>query len=196
LVIPCVQLKDHPAYPPSPVLDASEGPLGLVTAAVLKLFPRPRSTETAWLAVSSPATAIALLGRARDESGDRVVSAEYVSRASLELVLRHLEGARDPLDRAHEHYLLPELAASDAPAALREKLERIVERAAEAGEIVDGVLAESGAQRDALWRLRETIPEAERREGGAVKHDVSVRISDVPRFLALAGAELDRIAPH
>src|SRR5690606_29266365 len=188
--------KDNTGYHLASVFVGSEGTLGLVTAAVLKLFPRPRSTETAWLAVSSPATAIALLGRARDESGDRVVSAEYVSRASLELVLRHIEGARDPLDRAHEHYLLLELASSDAPAALREKLERIVERAAVAGEIVDGVLAESGAQRDALWRLRETIPEAERREGGAVKHDVSVRISDVPRFLALAGAELDRIAPH
>src|SRR5690606_14112615 len=169
--------KDNTGYHLPSIFVGSEGTLGLVTAAVLKLFPRPRSTETAWLAVPSPDAATALLGRARGESGDEVVSAEYVSRASLELVLRHIDGARDPLDRAHEHYLLLELASSDDAAALREKLERIVVQAADAGEIVDGVLAESGPQRDALWRLRETVPEAERREGGAVKHDVSVRIS-------------------
>ena len=188
--------KDNTGYQLNSIFVGAEGTLGLVTAAVLKLFPRPRSSETAWLAVPSPDAATALLGRARGESGDEVVSAEYVSRASLELVLRHIDGARDPLDRAHEHYLLLELASSDDAAALREKLERIVVQAADAGEIVDGVLAESGPQRDALWRLRETVPEAERREGGAVKHDVSVRISDLPRCLDLAGAELGRAAPH
>src|SRR5690606_26282322 len=188
--------KDNSGYHLGSIFVGAEGTLGLVTAAVLKLFPRPRSTETAWVAVPSPAAATAVLGRARAESGDEVVSAEYVSRASLELVLRHIDDARDPLDRAYEHYLLLELASSDDAAALREKLERIVAQAADAGEIVDGVLAESGPQRDALWRLRETVAEAERREGGAVKHDVSVRISDVPRFLALADAELRRVAPH
>jgi len=188
--------KDNSGYHLGSIFVGAEGTLGLVTAAVLKLFPRPRSTETAWVAVPSPAAATAVLGRARAESGDEVVSAEYVSRASLELVLRHIDDARDPLDRAYEHYLLLELASSDDAAALREKLERIVAQAADAGEIVDGVLAESGPQRDALWRLRESVPEAERREGGAVKHDVSVRISDVPRFLELVDAELGRVAPH
>src|SRR5690606_27299711 len=173
----------------------AEGTLGLVTAAVLKLFPMPSAQQTAWLAVPSPRAACTLLGRARRESGDRVVSAEYVSRGSLELVLAHVDGTRDPLDAPYPHYLLLELASSDGDGTLRETLERILAGGIEAGEVVDGAIAESGPQRDELWRLRERVPEAERADG-SVKHDVSVRIAEVPRFLELAAAELARIAPH
>jgi D-lactate dehydrogenase (cytochrome) len=171
---------------------------------VLKLYPAPRTRQTAWLAVPDAAAACAVLGRARRESGDEVVSAEYVTRRSLDLVLRHVEGARDPFDdtdgsrpdRGHAHHLLLELASADEEPVLRRKLERILEGGIDAGEIEDGVLAESNSQRDALWRLRERIPEAERREGGSVKHDVSVRISRVPEFLARAEPALAAIAPH
>ncbi|HEX7237404.1 MAG TPA: FAD-linked oxidase C-terminal domain-containing protein, partial [Gammaproteobacteria bacterium] len=137
-----------------------------------------------------------LLGRARRESGDQVVSAEYVSRRSLELVLRHVEGAREPLGSPAEHYLLLELASADDDEALRAKLTRVLSGGLDAGEILDGAMAESEAQRRALWLLRERVPEAERREGGSVKHDVSVRIGKIPEFIARAEPALTRIAPH
>jgi len=187
--------KDNTGYDLRSLFVGAENTLGLVTAAVLKLFPMPRMRQTAWLAVADPAAACALLGRARTASGDRVVSAEYVSRDSLELVLRHVDGARDPLDAPYEHYLLLELASSDDETALRETLERILAGGFEAGDVLDGAIAESGPQRDALWRLRERVPEAER-VSGSIKHDISVRIADVPRFLELAAAELPRVASH
>src|SRR5690606_20329833 len=188
--------KDNTGYDLKALFLGAEGTLGLITAAVLKLYPAPRVRQTAWMAVASPAAACALLGRARRESGDQVVSAEYVSRRSLELVLRQVEGARDPLDAPHEHYVLLELASADDEQVLREKLERVLAAGFEEGEIEDGVLAESGPQRDALWLLRERVPEAERRDGGSVKHDISGRISRVPEFLARAEPALAKIADH
>lgn len=178
--------KDNTGYDLKQLFIGAEGTLGFVTAATCKLYPRPGSVATAMVAVTDPAAAIELYGRARDQLGDALTAFELIGRLPLQLVLDHIPGTREPLDRAHDWYVLLELAPAGSDA--QDRLENFLARWHHAGAIVDGMLAQSEAQRDALWRLRHSISEAEKHGGAGIKHDVAVPVSRVSEFIDKAGA--------
>lgn len=173
-------VKDNSGYDIKQLLIGSEGTLGIVTRVVLRLVPAPRDTAVAWVGVADPAAALHLLALLRDRLGDVVESFELIPQAGVDLVAAH--GLRPPLEGAHPWHVLIELTSVRADSELADALTDLLAEA----EVVDAVIATSDAQAAALWRLRETLPEAERRDGVAVKHDVSVPVAAMPGFIAAA----------
>jgi len=186
--------KDNTGYDLKHLFIGGEGTLGIVTAASLKLFPRPRERVTVFAALSSPEKALSMLSRAQVASGGNVTSFELMSRFSLGLVYKHVPGARDPLAAEYPWYALIEFSSGRA-GALRGEVEAILGEAFEDEDILDAAIADNEAQAEAFWRLRHVISVAMRPEGAQAKYDVSVPVASVPAFLKDAGDAVERAYP-
>lgn len=181
--------KDNTGYDLKQLLIGAEGTLGVVTAAALRLSPVLRSRAVAMAAVHSPDRAIALLIRARDELGGEVEAFELISRLGVDLAVRHLQGHRDPLPGSAPWLVLIEVASAQEAVA-EAALEALLATALDEGMIADAVVAQSGDQAKAFWALREGQSAAQKPEGPAWKHDISVPISQIAAFLREAEAAL------
>ncbi len=188
--------KDNMGYDLKHVMIGAEGTLGIITAATVKLFPRPRAHATALCALESPAAAVALLRRLQDALGDALTAFELMPAIGLELVARHIPDAPAPFSpKDHPWFVLAEASFNAAAEAAQEDFATVLAAEIGAGRVRDGLLAASEAQRASFWTIRETLPEAEKKHGRAIKHDVATPVSAMPRFMEAAGAAAQRLLP-
>ena len=186
--------KDNTGYDLKNLFIGAEGTLGIITAAVLRLVPRPRAVETAFAGVESPEAALELLGLATERTSGGVTSFEIMTRAGIELVLEHGAGTRDPLAAPHPWYALIELSSQQRD-GLRESMEDILAQGLERGLVRDAAIADSLEQGKTFWRLRELFSEVQRHAGGSIKEDISVPVAAVPAFIAEANAAVAALIP-
>jgi FAD/FMN-containing dehydrogenase len=186
--------KDNSGYDLKQVFIGSEGTLGVITAATLRLFPRPDTSVTALAAVPSPDAAVKLLGAMQSQTGGLLSAFELLPRIALEFVTKHIDGARDPLAAPSPWYVLIE-ATGGRHANLEAGFEDALAAAVGSGLVSDAVVASSATQAAALWKLRESISEAQKREGASIKHDIAVPVAAIPAFLAKATPAVTAIVP-
>lgn len=187
--------KDNTGYDLRDLFIGSEGTLGIITAATMKLYPLPAATLTAWAAVPSLETAVALLGLAHQHLGAGLTGFEVMGQFALSLVAKHFPQQRVPLWEDSPYCVLLENSDSESEAHARAQFERLLETAFENGVVSDAVVAESLQQAHQLWHIRESIPLAQAEEGLNIKHDISIPVSSIPAFCAETDALLEREIP-
>lgn len=187
--------KDNTGYCLRQLFVGAEGTLGIITAAVLKLVPRPQTVVVALCAVPSEQAALDLFMRCRERSYSSIQAFEYMYGAGMELVLKQIPGTEFPIAQRAAHYVLIELADNSPDAPLREVLEEFLGSAMDAGLVEDAALAGTSSERAALWRLREEQSEAQKREAASVKNDISVPVSKVAEFLVRGRSACERAYP-
>jgi FAD/FMN-containing dehydrogenase len=188
--------KDNTGYDVKSLFIGAEGTLGVITAASLKLFPLPADTATALVGVDSPQHALDLLGLLRTAAGDQVTTFELMPQLAVELTVKHIAGVADPLEQGTAWYLLIELTSPNPRQNLAGLLADELNQAASDGVVKDAMIATSIAQAMAMWKLRESIPEAQRHHGASLKHDISVPVSSVPKLVEEGSALVRRLVPE
>lgn len=189
--------KDNTGYDLKQIFIGAEGTLGIITAATLKLFPYPHARQTAFVAVPNPKAAVDLLNLARRVSGNYITAFEIMPRIGLEMVTRHMPGTCDPMATAYDWYVLLECTSSlsEDLLDLGQVMECILTQAMEKELVLDGVIAKNQTESENLWHLREHLSEAQKFEGGSIKHDISVPISAIPAFLTQADKVVEATIP-
>ncbi len=187
--------KDNTGYDLRDLFIGSEGTLGIITAAALKLFPKPAEKATALVAIPELASALGLFRLAEERAHSGLTAFEFMSRFTIELVLRHISDTKLPLKEDASWYVLLEVSGAEGDGTAAATLEQLLAEATEKGLVIDAVIAGSLAQANALWRLRESASEAQKPEGGSIKHDISVPVPLIPEFLNRAASVVEAVSP-
>ncbi|TWB50554.1 4-phosphoerythronate dehydrogenase (FAD-dependent) [Rhizobium sp. ERR 922] len=178
--------KDNTGYDLRDLFIGAEGTLGVITGAVLKLFPQPLGHQVAFAGLQSVDDALTLFKNASSLCGTALTGFELMPRIGVEFTTRHIPGVRDPLDTAHPWYVLIDISTSDSAETAERMMSALLEQGYEAGLIQDATIASSEAQQQAIWHMRESMSDAQKPEGGSIKHDVSVPVAQIPQFMAEA----------
>ncbi|MDP3896638.1 MAG: FAD-binding oxidoreductase [Mesorhizobium sp.] len=187
--------KDNTGYDLKNLFVGAEGTLGVITAAVLKLYPKPKGREVAWIGVESPDAALALYGLAADRAGAGLTAFELMSERTVSFVLKHVAGSLAPLAGSAPWHVLMEVSSGRSAQDARGLIEDVLSEAYVAGLILDAAIAANLAQGSAFWTLRESMSDAQRPEGASIKHDISVPVATIPEFIARGAAAVASVVP-